>query len=166
MKIVKYFFFLILFFSITSFNLHKFYISITQVNYVEKQHTIQITTRIFVDDLQKEINNISNTNIELASDREPKDVSNIYQKYLNNHLQFIVNKKKAAYNYIGSEYEKDLVIFYLEIENIDNINELEINNRVLYNSFNKQENIVKTNIYNKNKSFILTARDTKALVKF
>lgn len=166
MKIVKYFFFLILFFSITSFNLHKFYISITQVNYVEKQHTIQITTRIFVDDLQKEINNISNTNIELASDREPKDVSNIYKQYLKKHLQFIVNKKKAVYNYIGSEYEKDLVIFYLEIENIDAINELEINNRVLYNSFNKQENIVKTNIYNKNKSFILTARDTKALVKF
>jgi hypothetical protein len=166
MKIVKNFFFLILFFSLTSFNLHKFYISITQVNYVEKQHTIQITTRIFIDDLQKEINNISNTNIELASDREPKDISKIYNQYLNKHLQFIVNKKKTVYNYIGREYEKDLVIFYLEIENIDEINELEINNRVLYNSFNKQENIVKTNIYNKNKSFILTTRDQKALVKF
>ena len=166
MKIVRYFFFLVLTFSLTSFNVHKFYLSITQVNYIEKQNSIQITSRIFVDDLQKEINTISNTNIELSSDREPKNVAEIYKKYLNNHLQFQINKNKISYNYIGSEYEKDLVIFYLEIENIENIKELEINNLLLNNSFKTQENIVKTNIYNSDKSFILTTRNTKALVNF
>jgi len=30
---------------------HKFYLSVTQVNYSEKEHSLQMTSRIFIDDL-------------------------------------------------------------------------------------------------------------------
>lgn len=166
MKQVKIFLFLLTFITLTSFTIHKFYISITQVNYVEKQQAIQITSRIFIDDLQVAINALSNTNIELASDREPKNITTIYENYLKNHLQFIVNNKEKKFTYIGSEYEKDLVIFYLEIENIDKINSLHVHNRLLTDAFSNQENIVKTKINKIYKSYILTKNKTKALVNF
>lgn len=166
MKLVKNLFFLVFIFFLTSFGIHKFYISITQVNYAKNQKSIQITSRVFIDDLQLEINNLSNSNIELATDREPKNIDSIYNAYLNKHLRFKVNKEDVSYNYIGSEYQKDLVIFYLEIENIDSIPQIEIDNRLLIHSIKEQENIVKTNIYKKNKSFILTNNKTKALANF
>ena len=41
----------ILFLSLPSFTFHKFYMGVFQVNYVAEKKMIQITSRIFVDDL-------------------------------------------------------------------------------------------------------------------
>ena len=41
----------ILFISLTSFTFHKFYMGVFQVNYAAEKKMIQITSRIFIDDL-------------------------------------------------------------------------------------------------------------------
>jgi len=59
-----------------------------------------------------------------------------------------------------------LVYFYLEVENIDDIKSLEVENTILTTYFPKQENLLKTKIYNKYQSLLLTAKKTKGLLKF
>ena len=38
---------------LTSLTVHKFYVSVTEVAYTESKNRIEITTRIFIDDLEK-----------------------------------------------------------------------------------------------------------------
>ena len=44
-------FFGLLFLSLTSFSVHKFYVALYQVNYAPEKKMLQITTRLFIDDL-------------------------------------------------------------------------------------------------------------------
>ena len=59
MKFIK-FSCLILFLSLSSFALHKYYMSVTHLKFIAKQETIQIIMRLFIDDLQVELNNQNN----------------------------------------------------------------------------------------------------------
>ena len=81
-------------------------------------------------------------------------------------LFFKVNNTSKEFNYIGKEYDGDLVYFYLEIENIESLNSLEIVNKVLTTHFPEQENLIKTKVHKKHKSILLSAENDKALLKF
>ena len=43
----------VMFLVLTSFAAHKFYIAIFQINYATEKKMLQITSRIFIDDLNK-----------------------------------------------------------------------------------------------------------------
>ncbi|WP_139959648.1 DUF6702 family protein [Flavicella sediminum] len=150
----------------SSFTVHKYYMSITQINFVAEQKALQITSRVFIDDLQTELNDRLKTEIELATEREPKNIGKIYQDYLSKNLAFIVNDSLVPFQYIGSEYQNDQVVFYLEVTAISNLKKIEISNQLLTQTFDEQNNIVKVNAFNKNKSFILDNRNSKCLIKF
>ena len=53
MKFPKYLIVLLVlpFFAFTA--MHKYYISVTQVNYIQEKQSLQITSRIFIDDFEK-----------------------------------------------------------------------------------------------------------------
>ena len=57
----------ILFFSLSAFTFHKFYMGVFQVNYAAEKKMIQITSRIFVDDLNSGIETVSYTHLTLPT---------------------------------------------------------------------------------------------------
>ena len=48
---VRFLMLIVLFLSLSGFAIHKFYVSIYQINYNQKKQTLEITSRIFIDDL-------------------------------------------------------------------------------------------------------------------
>ena len=52
-KFLRYFTPIILVVLLSSFAWHKFYVSVTQIDYVPNKKRIEITHRIFIDDLEK-----------------------------------------------------------------------------------------------------------------
>jgi len=54
MKVFKFcvILFIIPFFAFTA--VHKYYISVTQINYVKEQESVQIISRLFIDDFENE----------------------------------------------------------------------------------------------------------------
>ena len=135
--------------------------SVAHVNFDKDQKAIQITVRLFIDDLQTALNSVSTTKqIELATDREPATIDSIYNSYLKKKFKIDVNALTKEFDYLGKQYKDDMTVFYLEIPNVSEINTLRIQNNILCDSFSEQENIVKTNINNKQKSHILTKKET------
>ncbi|MCB0436165.1 MAG: hypothetical protein KDD08_08960, partial [Mangrovimonas sp.] len=53
--------------------LHKYYVSLTQVDYNEKSQALQITMNVFIDDMEMAMNKTYNKNFNLFTDKEPKD---------------------------------------------------------------------------------------------
>ncbi len=146
--------------------LHKFYVSVTQVEYNKEQQTLQIISRIFIDDIE----DLLKERYSLSIDFDEKEKNSVIDKYLttylNQKLVFMVNGKKANFVFIGKEYEEDLMICYLEIENVSSLKTIEITNEVLMDLFEEQQNIIHVKKENQRKSLILEKENNIGLLKF
>ncbi len=119
-----------------------------------------------MDDIENALNKDYNINLQLTTDKELKNNDIYFKKYLNKKLKLKINNIPKEFNYIGKEYDGDLVYFYLEIENIDKINTIEVVNKILTTHFPKQENLIKSKVGKKHKSILLTSKTDKGLLKF
>ena len=165
MKLYKYAK-LLLVLPLVAFSIHKYYVSLCEVEFVEEQKSVQITLGVFIDDLELTLNKIHNKQLNLATKQETANIDTYYQEYLTQHLIVTINNTLKEYDYIGKEYDGDVVRFYVEITNIDQLNTIEISNSILFNNFNSQQNIVKIKANNTHKTFYLKLGNDKGLLKF
>ncbi|WP_452221702.1 DUF6702 family protein [Lacinutrix salivirga] len=157
---------LLLFTALSFTTAHKYYVSITQIEYVKDKKTVQIITRIFIDDLENLLRSRYDKTITLQ-EKEDETVINTYlSKYLKSKIEIDINNQPVVLNFIGKEYDNDLVYCYLEIPNVENIKSFSITNKVLFDVFPEQKNVIRTNINSKNKSFILILENDKGLLNF
>lgn len=145
---------------------HKFYVSVTQVDYNKEQQSLQIISRIFIDDIEDLLKERYDASINLDKGEESPGVDKNLVAYLNQKLQFIVNGKEVSFTFLGKEYEDDLIICYLEIENITSLKTIEISNQVLMDLFEEQQNIVHVKKGNQRKSLILEKEKGIGMLKF
>ena len=146
--------------------IHKYYISVTQIDYLQNKQSVQITTRIFIDDLEKLLRERYDETITLTGKNEPSTADLYIERYLTEKIKIKINNKEANLSFIGKEYDVDLVKCYLEIEGVKKIESLEISNEVLFDLFSDQQNIIKTKINSQQKSVILIPQNRSALLKF
>ena len=159
--------FLFLVFTLLAFtSAHKFYVSVTQIEYVKEKESVQIITRIFIDDFENLLRQRYDETITLADVDESEKVESYMGKYLTDKIKIKINEESVQMNFLGKEYEDDIVFCYLEIEGIKEINTFEITNQVLFDLFEEQQNIVRTKINSKSKSLILIAENDKGLLNF
>ncbi|PCI06363.1 MAG: peptidase E [Flavobacteriaceae bacterium] len=149
-----------------AFGVHKYYISLTEVEYVPEKASLQIISRYFIDDLEFALEKEYSGTFQLNTVYEIDSVDNYFKKYLAKNILFNINSSPHAFNYIGKEYEDDIVYFYLEITQVDTLHTLEVKNTSLFKYFPDQQNVVKTNINNKHTSFYLNKQKDKGLLKF
>ena len=156
------------FFLLTSlaFTTHKYYLSLTQIEYNKDQKSLEVIINVFMDDIELAINKEYAVNLNLTTKEELKDVDIYFNNYLTKKLIFTINNKIVTYNYIGKEYEGDLVYFYLEIAVKENPISLEVSNTILLTYFDQQQNIVKFKNGSKRQSKILSKNTNKALLNF
>ena len=149
-----------------AFTLHKYYISLCEIEYIEEQKSLQITVGMFIDDLELTLNKNHQTKLNLATELELKSIDEHYEEYLNKHFIITINNEPKNYNYIGKEYEDDIVRFYLEVINIEELKSIEISNTSLFRDFKDQKNIIKIKAFNKHKTLYLTHKNYKDLLNF
>ncbi|OUS03415.1 peptidase E [Flavobacteriales bacterium 33_180_T64] len=158
--------FLVIIFPLFLSNAHKYYVSVTQINYVKEKKSIQITSRIDISDLELTLQERFDESIKLTSIDEKSIVDEYVKTYLTQKIEIKINTQDIPFNYLGKEYDNDVVVCYLEIENIEDINTIEISNTVLLDMFPKQKNIVKTKINAKVNNLIFTKDDRNQYLNF
>jgi len=149
-----------------AFGIHKYYISLTQVEYIQEKESLQIISRYFIDDMEYALEKEYLQSFQLSTNQELDSVDLYYKKYLAQHIKIQVNDSLYQFNYIGKEYDDDIVYFYLEIPQLKDLKSLEIKNTTLFNYFPDQQNIIKTKINNKHTTFYLSKQKDKGLLNF
>ena len=145
---------------------HKYYVSITQVEYVQEKESVQIIIQMFTEDLEKLIHERYDKEVVLNTQTIEKKIDNYIDLYLSKKVQFKINNQPTEFKFVGKEYEDDLIFCYLEILNVPNISQFEASNYALFEMFEQQQNIIKTNINNQNDSFVLTPQNNLATITF
>tara|TARA_R110000751_G_scaffold39467_2_gene93711 strand:+ start:3294 stop:3794 length:501 start_codon:yes stop_codon:yes gene_type:complete len=166
MKTLKQLLFITAFALLSFTSVHKYYVSITQIEYVKEKQSLQIISRIFVDDFEKLIRKRYDSNITLNNNEDEVIIDQYVKKYLLEKIDISINGQPKAISFIGKKYDDDIMYCYLEIENIASIKSFEIKNKVLFDLFDDQKNIVRTNINDKNKTFVLIPEKDKGLLNF
>lgn len=147
-------------------NLHKYYVSLTEIEYVKEEKSVQIITRIFIDDFESVLRNRYDENITLSVKNEEVETDYYIEKYIKDKLKITIDDQVREMNFIGKEYEDDMMLCYLEIPNIEKISSFIVVNRMLYDQFPDQKNIVRFKIFKNNKSILLTKENDKGLLNF
>lgn len=147
-------------------SVHKYYVSNTQIEYVKDQKSVQIISTIFIDDFEKLLRERYDETIVLNSGNNEVLIDSYIEKYLRSKMNIKIDTKTRELVFIGKEYNDDIMYCYLEIENVDAINTIEISNVTLFDLFKDQKNIVRTNIKGKHKTFILIPENKKGVLNF
>lgn len=142
--------------------LHKYYVSVTDIEYSQKTKALQITSRLFIDDFEKALHERYEQTIKI--DHQNK-ADFFIEKYYTKKLTVVVNGKPQQLLFIGKELEDDMVISYFEIENVPKITTIEITNKLLFDQFEGQQNITHLTITDKIKSFLLVKDRETGLLK-
>jgi len=157
---------LLLIIPLLAFSAHKYYISLTKIDFIETKKTVQITMRFFIDDIENTLQSRYNTKLELATKDENKKANFYLEKYIGQKFKVNINGEEKTHKYLGKEYDNDVVFFYLEIPDIEMIDKIEIQNNMLMETFEEQENYIKLNINHIKKTFILIKANDKEMLKF
>ena len=100
--------------SISALFLHDYHFGYTEIFYNKDNKAIETSIKLFTDDLNKGIKEEYNIDLKLNDDLEATNSKEIIQEYLFKNIFFKINNKQKEYNYIGKEYEGDVIWLYVE----------------------------------------------------
>ena len=144
--------------------MHKYYVSLTEIEYVKEERSVQIITRIFIDDFENVLRNRFDEGLTLDTEKENIETNYYIEKYLKDKLKITINLKEFSFDFLGKEYEDDMILCYLEIQNIDRISSIKVENKLLYEMFPDQKNMVRFKIHSVNKTILLIKENDKGVL--
>jgi hypothetical protein len=157
----------ILFLSLTSFSFHKFYMGVFQVNYAAEKKMIQITSRIFIDDLNNALEKKYHKKTFVGLDKETEADVDLLKKYLAENFTIKINGQSKAITFLSKEVEAgDVLVCYSRIKDIDKFKTIEISNTILVEWNTEQQNITHVSAFGTKKSVLFTESSRKELLKY
>jgi len=166
-KRLTYFFIVILFLSLTAFSFHKFYMGVFQVNYAAEKKMIQITSRIFIDDLNNGMEKRYHQKTFVGTDKETQADIDLLKKYLSENFTIKINGQSKPITFLSKEVESnDVLVCYSRIKDINTFKTIEILNTILLDWNAEQQNITHISAFGTKKSVLFTESSRKELLKY
>ena len=77
---------------------HKFYISTSLIEYKEEEKSLQITSQIFIDDLELVLKK-NDSSLRLAPDNRKEIIDSLVNQYFEENIKMQSNSKPLKLNY-------------------------------------------------------------------
>jgi hypothetical protein len=123
--------------------LHPVHISVTEINYSEKDKALQITSRLFIDDLELSIRaKRKEPELDIMEPKNGMTTKQLVIDYLTAHFKVTLDGKVCKLNFLGVEKEDLSLICYIEIANVKKIKTLEVFNDAIIGTHEDQSNLV------------------------
>ncbi|MDT0675761.1 DUF6702 family protein [Autumnicola musiva] len=145
---------------------HEFYVSVTEIEYKEDPGTLQIITRVFIDDMQKVLNKRYGTQLSLSHEKEEGRVKETIEKYLSQKLKLSIDGNNMQLHYLGKEYEEDRLLLYIEVTNVSSFNTISVTNAILTDLYREQKNVVHVEVGDQIKSLLLEKDREEGTINF
>jgi hypothetical protein len=144
---------------------HPLYVSITDLEWNAKEKSIEIVSKIFLDDFESILKTNYNKKIDLYATPNEMNKGLIFD-YFKKHLQITIDGKLYAFNIIGYERQKEACWCYLEITGVASVKKVSVTNSLLHDFSEKQINLIHVRVNDKEKSNKLSYPSTSAIFEF
>ncbi|MCZ2223488.1 MAG: hypothetical protein LC122_07640 [Chitinophagales bacterium] len=135
--------------------LHPFYVSKIELNRNIKENSVEISIRVFTDDMELTLENYGKTSLDIINPKNKTLVDSLMANYIREKLKINIDNKTKHLNYLGYEINKESVWAYLEIPNVPSLKTVQIFCTFLYDYKQEQINIFQVKANGKDKSYKL-----------
>jgi hypothetical protein len=141
----KLFFAIILFSICLSSQAHKFYMSLTEMQYNAKTGSLEIMIKLFTDDIEKAVEKNIDYGLFLGTEKEHPTTDSLMEDYFRRHFKITTDNNPIKLTFLGKEAERDYTWFYVEVPDFKPTNSHNLTNTMLIRTFDQQSN--KVNYY-------------------
>lgn len=152
--------FLILAFGFHSLK-HPFYISVIDIKHDAKQQSLNISVKLFTNDIEEALKKTTTKSIDLLNPKNKTEMEIELMNYIKKRLSILINNKATSIDFIGYEREEDAIWAYLEIKKVGLPKNIKIDTKLLYDFLPQQSNIVHTEVNGIKKSSKVNNPDSK-----
>jgi hypothetical protein len=145
---------------------HPFYISVTEITQNTTDKTLEVSCKVFADDLEQIIEKTNNVQLDISADKDKTSFDKFIPAYIAKHLSVSVDGKASALSYVGFEKEKESAFCYFEIKNITSPKKIDVTNSLLHDFINEEINLIHVTINGKRQSTKLDYPSTNASFSF
>lgn len=145
---------------------HDFHTSITNAELNSKTQGLEITMKVFTDDLELTIKNGTGAELDLISNKPHPKADSLIFNYLLDHFAIKSDRTSKPPIFIGKEMENGITFIYLEIESFSIEKELVVRNTVFFDTFDDQSNIVNIEVRGELESAYLTRKASEKTLEF
>ena len=121
---------------------HPFHISLTEIKWNKDTEHLEISQKIFWDDLEIALSGYHDESIDFLNPANKEKLDKQIEIYLQEHNKIWVADNQVTVNFIGYEIEDDAAWFYLESEKVKEPTSIKVKNSLLVSDFSDQKNVV------------------------
>src|SRR5947208_11289244 len=94
-------------FALSNFNSqHPIFVSVTEIGHNAADKTLEISCKIFTDDLETALRKKYNTKIDLLDVKLRSVMNPIVNEYIQKHLSIVTDGKRASLQFLGFEQQE------------------------------------------------------------
>ena len=131
---------------------HPIYVSVTEIEHHPAEKQLEISCRIFTNDLEAVLKSKQDKRIDLLNPTLQPEMEKLVQAYINQHLKLFTNGKPISLKYLGYEQVDDAIQSYLAAPMPLAPTQLTIINDLLFEYKREQANIVHLTVNDKRTS--------------
>lgn len=118
------------------------HISVTDIEYDEKAKSLEIMSRVFMDDLETTLRErYKAPELDVLAPKG-KTLDEMMREYFIEKFTVTLDRKKQQINYLGHEADGDSFVFYIEVTGVKKWKEIEVTNTILMEKHADQSNMV------------------------
>lgn len=145
---------------------HPLYISVTEINHNPKDKILEVSCKMFTNDLEAALEKVGKTHVDLSSTKDKVASDKLIEEYVERHLRLKIDGKPAVLHFVGSEKENDGTWSYFQVNEVPAVKRIDIINDLLYDSFNQQIGIMHVTVGGQRKSTRLDYPEANASFDF
>ena len=109
---------------------HPFHATITSFDCKKDSKNIEVTIKIFTNDLEKELRAGKKDDLIIDSKKSLYNIDSLIFMYIKQKMVITINGSKKELSWVGKEIENDITWCYLEIINVDDLSKVSIENKL------------------------------------
>jgi hypothetical protein len=149
---------------LTSVQFHAYYVSVCEIYHNPKANSLEISMKIFVDDLELAIQKSGRNEFVILDNSNKEEVENEIENYLAERLIIEIDSKITDKELIGYELDNDVLMCYVEIKKVKDFNKIKIRNSIITEVYSEQINLTHLQFKERLKSLKTTKSEPEGFI--
>ncbi|MCC7525915.1 MAG: hypothetical protein IT250_13895 [Chitinophagaceae bacterium] len=145
---------------------HPYYVSVTEIEYIQPDKELQIAVKIFADDFESALKGMYQTKVDLFHPQDKAGLDKKITGYIQQHLRVKVDEKPMTLQFQGYEIEGEAAWCYFSAPQPAPVKNIEAFNNLLYEYKREQINIMHIRVEGVRKSTRLSFPETAVKFSF
>jgi len=147
--------------------LHPFFVSMTDMNYNAKDKELEVSVRIFTDDLENSIRKYHpGIKVDVIHPANQQQMNQFVNEYIQKHLQLNINGSPVQMAFAGYEQQSESIWSYFEVKNVGTIKKLDVTNNILHDYNTNQINMLHVMVGSNEQNYKLDYPDKSTSFSF